>query len=114
MTDPAYMANTLLTKLLSKTLGPFKVISASLDTVTMDENGVHNTVSTHKVTLAPLASEAIMEPTETVIRRPQVIAKMKTDLTKYLLHKWIIPSAAHCETRQNRQKDKIHYSMVGL
>lgn len=46
------MANKPLTKVLPKTLSPFKVISSTLYTVTVDENVIYNAVSTDKVTLA--------------------------------------------------------------
>lgn len=40
-------------KLMPKTSGPFQVLQATLDTVTIDEDGIPNTVSLDRVTLAP-------------------------------------------------------------
>lgn len=45
MTEPEQLVNTLLTNLLWKTLDMFKVISRTLETVTVDEDGIHNTLS---------------------------------------------------------------------
>lgn len=39
MTESTRMENALITDLLSKTLRPFKVISATVYTITVDENG---------------------------------------------------------------------------
>ena len=40
-------------KLRPKTVGPYTVVSANRDTVTIDEDGVHNTVSIDRITPAP-------------------------------------------------------------
>lgn len=53
MTETEGMANALLTKLLSKTMGLFKVMSATLDIVIVDEDGTYSTVSIGKVMVAP-------------------------------------------------------------
>lgn len=53
MIESARIAIALLMELLPKTLGPFKVISAMLDTVTVDEDGIYNTFSIDRVTFAP-------------------------------------------------------------
>lgn len=46
------MANAPLMKLLPKILSPFKLISETPNTVTVDENGVQNTVSIDRLMLA--------------------------------------------------------------
>lgn len=51
-TKSARKANTPLTKLLQKSFHPLKPISATSDTVTVDDNGVHNIVSIDRLTLA--------------------------------------------------------------
>lgn len=45
------MANASVTKFLSKTLSTFKIIPATPDTVTMDKNRIHITLSIVKVPL---------------------------------------------------------------
>lgn len=52
MTEKSLIANAPLTKLLSKTVGRFKVISETLDTVTVHEKGIHNTISMERLALA--------------------------------------------------------------
>lgn len=42
MTESESMANEPLTKLQPKTVGRFKVIYATLDNATEDEDGIHN------------------------------------------------------------------------
>lgn len=53
MTESASTENRLLTNLLSITFGPFKVVSATPDTVLGNDNGIHNTMSRNRVTSAP-------------------------------------------------------------
>lgn len=65
------MANAPLTKLLQKILTVFKIFSATLDTVTMDGNGIHNTVSIDRVMLPPYSTQEMTEPTETAARKTQ-------------------------------------------
>lgn len=53
MTESECMANAPLTKCLPKTVGKFKFILVTPDTVAVNVNGIHNTLFTDKVTLAP-------------------------------------------------------------
>lgn len=50
MTESTRMANAPLTKLLPETVRPFKFISVTPDTVTVDKNWIPNTVSVDSVT----------------------------------------------------------------
>lgn len=52
MTESARIADPPLTILLPKTFGPMKVISATSQTVTVDDNGIQNTISIDRATLA--------------------------------------------------------------
>lgn len=52
MNESAGMGNAPLTKLLLTALDPFKVISATLDAASVDEDVVNNAASIGKVTLA--------------------------------------------------------------
>lgn len=47
------MANQSLTKLLTKTTEPFKVILGTPDTFKVEEKEIHSTVSMGRVTMAP-------------------------------------------------------------
>lgn len=51
MTESARMAGAHLTKSLQKTVVQFKVISVAPDTVTLDDNGILNTISVDRVML---------------------------------------------------------------
>lgn len=53
MNESARVANAPRTKLLSKTVVPFKVIPETPDTITVDGNCIHNPVSIDLVTLVP-------------------------------------------------------------
>lgn len=53
LTVSARIANEPLTNIMPKTLSPFKTISTTPDIVTVDENGIHNTVFIGRVTFAP-------------------------------------------------------------
>lgn len=76
------MENGPLRKSLPKTLCPFKVISTTSDTATVDENSIRNIVSIDKVNLAPTKPQEMAEPTEKEIFRTQIIAEMKTEPMK--------------------------------
>lgn len=52
MTKSACMFSAPLTKLLLKTVGPFKIMFVELDTVTLDKNWIHSRVSGDRVVLA--------------------------------------------------------------
>lgn len=82
MTDSACMANALLTKSLPKSLSPFTVISAAPESNQVDENGILNTVSIDRVTLAPPLCKVMTKLNETPIHRAQLIAELKSVPTK--------------------------------
>lgn len=67
------------------TLCPLKLVSATLDTVTMDENCTQNTIFLDRVMLALTKKEALTEPTETAIQKTQLIVEMKTKLREMTL-----------------------------
>lgn len=75
------MADALVTKSLAKTLDPFNVIFAMLDTITKEEKGMHRTVSIERVTLLLTTGEVTTEPTERAICRMQVTAGAKGERT---------------------------------
>lgn len=52
MTESARTKKAALTKILSETLWPLKFMSVTADTVTVDENGIHNIISVDRATLA--------------------------------------------------------------
>lgn len=64
MTKSIHMANETMKPILPNTLGMFKVISATLDTVKMNENCIRNAVSIDSVTFAPTTSKPRVEQTE--------------------------------------------------
>lgn len=47
-------------KLTSETIGPYRVLSSNSHTVTIDETGVANTVSTDRVMVAPTKPDLVM------------------------------------------------------
>lgn len=51
MTESACMANAPLSESMLQSLSHFKNISPTLDTVTLDESGIHNTVLGNQATL---------------------------------------------------------------
>lgn len=53
MTESERVEDAPLMTFLPKTLGQFKVMSATSENVTVDENGTHNIVSVDRVTLYP-------------------------------------------------------------
>lgn len=84
MTDSGRMANAFLTKLMLKTLGPFKVISVTPDTVTLDEKGIHNTLSVDRVMVVLAISYVKTEPIKRKTFQTQCIPRMKIEPTKML------------------------------
>lgn len=77
-TESVRMASALLGKLLSDTPGTYEVICATLDTVTVDESGIHTTDCKERVTLASTMPKTMTEPTKIWKCRTQVIAATKT------------------------------------
>lgn len=57
MLDAANIASALWTDLLHNTLCPFEIISATLDRVTVDANGMYNTDYKDRVVLALNSAE---------------------------------------------------------
>lgn len=112
MTESACLSMAPLRKLLSKTLGQLKVISATPDIVAVDENGIDSTFFIERVTLAPTTLKEMMEPTKTATRRKNVIAEMQTKRTEKRMHNWEVYKAKHRETSQNLQKGAIHCSTI--
>lgn len=65
-----------------KTPQSVRVTSATLDTVTVDLNEIHNTVSIDRVTVYPYNAQGIDRTNQDSDCRSQVITRMKTELTK--------------------------------
>lgn len=82
MTEPACMANAPPTKLLPKTLSPFKVISATLDTVAGDDIKIHNTISIPRVMLGPYSTRRTDETKRYSDLQMQVMLEMKANPTE--------------------------------
>lgn len=82
MTDSAIMLNAQLSKLLLRTPGAFSAISATLHTIAMDENVIHNIISVDMGRLPPTKHQAMTEPSETAMGRTQVIAEVKMEPTR--------------------------------
>lgn len=61
MIESESTAKASLTRLPRNTLSPFKVIYATPDTVTLNENIVHNTVSIGRVTFVPYNLQGFVE-----------------------------------------------------
>jgi len=68
LTDAERMSLEAKSKLLPRTTGPFQVIRTSQGTATLDENGIENTVSIDRVTLAPVRGSPPPEEEEEVRR----------------------------------------------
>lgn len=71
-----------LPKFLSTTLGPVKVVFAAQDNVTVDENGIHITVSIDRVTLAPIMHKEMTELPKIVMCQTQIIAETEIKQTE--------------------------------
>lgn len=105
MTESACMANAPLTELKSWTLCPFEIISTTPDAVTLDENGIHNTVSVHRAAFAPV----IVQKKDGTDQTVDSSGKHKTTADWRDNQQWRrtnnrqISSATYCATCQNRK-----------
>lgn len=80
MTESGHLANAPLTKLLTETVGAFKVTLERPDTVTMVANGIRNAVSADRVTLAPRNTRGI-DGTEKINDMPDTKYRANEDGT---------------------------------
>lgn len=106
MTESARMPNVALIKLMSKTVGPFRIISETLHTVTLDENDMHNIVSPAWRTLS--RGNAVEEDRahQTTALAGTVHRRQKTESTKPRHAGWWILSehmVGHVETANWRK-----------
>lgn len=65
MKGPDCLANVQLIKLMIKTVGPFKIIFAALDTITANENGICSTISGDRAALDPSCAQIKDETDQT-------------------------------------------------
>lgn len=68
-TPAACFENELRSKLVSKTVQRFWIVSTTPDTVTVGEDGIHNSVSLNRVTRAPAEIAATDETTKLPSRK---------------------------------------------
>lgn len=85
MTESASISNTPLTKLLWKPYGSFNFMSVTLDTVTVDLDGIQNTKPVNKANFAPGNDRRKTEPTKIIRHHTQITARMETKLTEMVL-----------------------------
>lgn len=101
------MANTPLEKLPLTPLSMFMLISATLDTLKVDKNGIYNTSSIDRVILAAYNTQVNDGPTETAIASMQVIAEIKLEPTKIFLHNFRFLNKTRRVTHCNLHKNEI-------
>ena len=89
-TPEEQIANVPRTKLRSKATGPYDVVSATRDTVTINVDGIHDTVSRDRITPAPAQSNANVPSRDSEVADVYVVdhivsSRVRDGVTEYLL-----------------------------
>lgn len=87
-----------------KTVGPFKIISATLDTVTVHSNSIRNTVLVYRATTTPSQAQNTdgtnqsngLRATKMAITDPKTRWKPRKN-------SWLISQPSNCKTYRKRQ-----------
>lgn len=73
------MVRVPLNKSMSKTFDPFKVISETPGTVTLDEDCIHNSDSMYRVIAPPKTQDSRARLTKTAIHKTQIIPELMSE-----------------------------------
>lgn len=98
------MANAPLER-LPKTLGSYNTLSAKADTITVRENGIHNTISIERVMLVPYNAQGNGgNDRDSETRKASNVSNEDKTGGISCMHNPGTPNATQCETGPNWKK----------